>query len=409
MNKFSKLSKEQMLNICMLINPDCKWEFNQLLDNDGKGTDACYEFLGDDESCIQFNIHQPAEDEIRCYLKGNCNNDEIPVDKVKLVNNFLGIETVINKQDTKVNSNEIKKHYVLKGEIDKFTKIAEYEMPYPGLTLDASLITDHVKAEADLGIGSASMYLDTIYRHRNEEDILIVKVTLNISSFGLNYNQNILKDAKVLFLLDDNETIQTRKVLDYKGGESPLGFGLKETTHLEADFAFLSKLAIAKKIEYRVSGKRGNVSEGEFNKSDLFKLKGFYNGLFDPEFMKDELLKQIEIDNAEEQKQVEEQKKKEAEEQKVKPASSKSSSSCFVITATMGDPYHPIVDEFRAYRDQKLLTNEFGKAFVNFYYKVGPYAASIINKSEILRKLSFSFFVNPIYKRLKNDRNTNKN
>lgn len=307
-------------------------------------------------------------------------------------------------------SNEkIKNHYVLEGEIDKFTKIAEYEMPYPGLTLDASLITDHVKAESDLGIGSARMRLETIYRQRNEEDILIIKVTLNISSLGLNYNQNILKDAKVLFLLDDNETIQTGKVLDYKGGEGPLGLGLEETTHLEADFAFLSKLAIAKKIEYRVSGKRGNVSEGELNKSDLFKLKGFYNGLFDPEFMKDELLKQIEIDIAEEQREEEEQKKKEAEAQKVKPASSESSSSCFVITATMGDPYHPIVDEFRAYRDRKLLTNEFGKAFVSFYYKVGPYAASIISKSEILRKLSFSFFVNPIYKRLKNDRNTNKN
>ena len=305
-----------------------------------------------------------------------------------------------------MSNEQIKNHYVLEGEIDKFTKVAEYEMPYPGLTLDAGLITDHVKAEADLGIGSARMHLETIYRQRNEEDILIVKVTLNISSFGLNYNQNILKEAKVLFLLDDNETIQTGKVLDYEGGEGPLGFGLKETTHLEADFAFLSKLAIAKKIEYRVSGKRGNVSEGEFNKSDLFKLKGFYNGLFDPEFMKDELLKQIEIDIAEEQAAA---AQRETEAQKVKPASSKSSSSCFVITATMGDPYHPIVDEFRAYRDQKLLTNEFGKAFVSLYYKVGPYAASIISKSEILRKLSFSFFVNPIYKRLKNDRNTNKN
>lgn len=89
-----------------------------------------------------------------------------------------------------MSNEQIKNHYVLEGEIDKFTKVSEYKMPYPGLTLDAGLITDHVKAEADLGIGSARMRLDTIYRHRNEEDILIVKVTLNISSFGLNYNQN---------------------------------------------------------------------------------------------------------------------------------------------------------------------------------------------------------------------------
>ena len=307
-------------------------------------------------------------------------------------------------------SNErIKEHYVLEGEIDKFTKIAEYKMPYPGLTLDSSLITDHVKAESGLGIGSARMRIETIYRHRNEEDILIIKVTLNITSFELEYNQNILKDARVLFLLDDNETIQTGKVLDYKGGQGPLGMGQEESTYLEADFAFLSKLAFANKIEYRVSGKRGNVSEGVLNKSDLFKLKGFYNGLFDPEFMKDELLEQIEEDLAAERKEEEERKKKEADSQKTKVVSSGSSSSCFVITATMGDPYHPIVDEFRAYRDRKLLTNSFGKALVSFYYKVGPYAASLISKSEILRKFSFSFFVNPIYKQLKNDRNTNKN
>jgi hypothetical protein len=47
----------------------------------------------------------------------------------------------------------------------------------------------------------------------------------------------------------------------------------------------------------------------------------------------------------------------------------KSNSNCFVITATMGNPYHPIVDEFRAYRDSKLLTNFMGKVFVRFYYK----------------------------------------
>ena len=53
-------------------------------------------------------------------------------------------------------SNEkIKEHYVLEGEIDKFTKVADYGMFYPGLTLDADLITDHVKAESDSGIGSA--------------------------------------------------------------------------------------------------------------------------------------------------------------------------------------------------------------------------------------------------------------
>jgi hypothetical protein len=190
------------------------------------------------------------------------------------------------------------------------------------------------------------------------------------------------------------------------------------------DVATLIKLATAKKIEYRLtSNGLGDSCEGELNYKESLKFKGFYNGVFDPEFSIEELKNHAEEGIKEEEeinKIIEEDLKKMEEEekeaywgrgdaQKVKPASNKSSSSCFVITATMGDPYHPIVDEFRIYRDQKLLTNEFGKAFVSFYYKVGPYAASIISKSEILRKLSFSFFVNPIYKHLKNDRNTNKN
>lgn len=83
---------------------------------------------------------------------------------------------------------------------------------------------------------------------------------------------------------------------------------------------------------------------------------------------------------------------------------SPTSAKCFVITATMGDEKHPIVHEFRTFRDEKLLTNKLGRAFVEFYYIVGPFAATIISKSELLRKMSFSIFVHPIYKRLKKDK-----
>lgn len=327
-------------------------------------------------------------------------------------------------------SNEkIKKNYVLEGEIDKFTKIAEYKTPYPGLTLESQLITEYIQSKDELaskmeqitgkkqkGSGKSMFRMELIYRHKAEQDILIIKLQLNLLALHLEYNESILKGAQIYLLIDDNDTLDCGKIIDYKAGAGPGGFGLEETAHLETDFAFLAKLAAANKLEYRVIGKRGKISEGEFSKSDVFRIKGFYNGLFDPEFMKDELLEQIDIDEAEKLKKAEERKKldeerkeKESQTQKAKPASSNSSSKCFVITATMGDPNHPIVDEFRTYRDEKLMTNELGKAFVNFYYKVGPYAASIISKSEILRKLSFSFFVNPIYKRLKNDRNPNKN
>lgn len=323
-------------------------------------------------------------------------------------------------------SNEkIKNHFVIEGEKDKFTKNVSYQTRYK-LSLNNDEILKAAKiASFDMGLdpslneitikqAEGSIYLDIVYKLKEENDIVLFNISTIFKGRYIKSNPSFLKQASLLFLLDNKETIKCNTVVDYKDEERVSSWN--ESVTLLTDVAFLSKLVLADKIEYRLIGKIGKLCEGEFSKSDVYKIKGFYNGLFDPEFMKDDLLKQIEIDIAEKQKQEEERnikeeerKKKESESQKVQQASSKSSSSCFVITATMGDPYHPIVDEFRAYRDRKLLTNEFGKAFVSFYYKVGPYAASIISKSEILRKLSFSFFVNPIYKRLKNDRDSNKN
>ena len=67
MNKYKNLSEEEMLGVCNIINTNASWSFHQLLDNDGNGTDDCYEFLSDQEDIVQFDIHQSSDDEIRCY------------------------------------------------------------------------------------------------------------------------------------------------------------------------------------------------------------------------------------------------------------------------------------------------------------------------------------------------------
>jgi hypothetical protein len=183
-------------------------------------------------------------------------------------------------------SNEkIKEHYVLEGEIDKFTKIAEYEMPYPGLTLESQLITEYIQSKDELaatmeqitgkkqkGRGRSSLRMELIYRNKAEQDILIIKLKLNLYALHLEYNESILKGAQIFLLIDDNDTLDCGKIIDYKAGAGPAGFGLEETAHLETDFAFLAKLAAANKLEYRVIGKRGKISEGEFSKSDVFKI-----------------------------------------------------------------------------------------------------------------------------------------
>lgn len=92
------------------------------------------------------------------------------------------------------------------------------------------------------------------------------------------------------------------------------------------------------------------------------------------------------------------QKQKERLEQLKKQ---NSSSNCFVVTATMGDINHQVVQDFRFYRDNTLLKTHFGKVVINFYYKVGPYMAKLIENNENLKHITFKYLISPIHKKLK--------
>ena len=109
-----------------------------------------------------------------------------------------------NKIINKMSNEKIKKHYVREGEIDKFTKIAEYEMPYPGLTLESQLITEYIQSKDELaatmeqltgkkqkGGGNSSLRMELVYRHKAEQDILIIKLELNLYALHLEYNESI--------------------------------------------------------------------------------------------------------------------------------------------------------------------------------------------------------------------------
>lgn len=76
----------------------------------------------------------------------------------------------------------------------------------------------------------------------------------------------------------------------------------------------------------------------------------------------------------------------------------KKAEACFVITATMGDPYHPYVCLLRKFRDEWLTDREFGRKFISWYYQHGPSLAEIIRRSRILRYISFYLVVLPATK-----------
>ena len=60
---------------------------------------------------------------------------------------------------------------------------------------------------------------------------------------------------------------------------------------------------------------------------------------------------------------------------------------CFIATAAFGSKLQPAVVLLRHFRDQCLLTNAPGRAFVNFYYHHSPPIAAYIVNSEPLKAL----------------------
>ena len=62
-------------------------------------------------------------------------------------------------------------------------------------------------------------------------------------------------------------------------------------------------------------------------------------------------------------------------------------SGCFIATAAYGYYSAPQVQALRDFRDQYLLTNRAGRAFVDWYYRYGPMAAAFINNEPWLKPI----------------------
>ncbi|MDD2365825.1 MAG: hypothetical protein PHN84_06635 [Desulfuromonadaceae bacterium] len=66
-------------------------------------------------------------------------------------------------------------------------------------------------------------------------------------------------------------------------------------------------------------------------------------------------------------------------------SSSGSGSGCFIATAAYGSYLHPQVHLLREFRDDYLLTNASGRAFVKTYYSLSPPLADFISRHTVLR------------------------
>jgi len=68
---------------------------------------------------------------------------------------------------------------------------------------------------------------------------------------------------------------------------------------------------------------------------------------------------------------------------------------CFIATAAYGTPAREEINILRRFRDEALLTNDIGKAFVDFYYENSPPVAQFISEHEWLRVMVRECIVDP--------------
>jgi hypothetical protein len=66
----------------------------------------------------------------------------------------------------------------------------------------------------------------------------------------------------------------------------------------------------------------------------------------------------------------------------------------------MGDINHPVVVDFRRYRDEVLLNTYFGRVFINIYYRIGPVLSKVIKTNSFLFTISKKLVLR-LHKRLR--------
>nr|QNO55781.1 hypothetical protein DIJDKDOB_00012 [Methanosarcinales archaeon ANME-1 ERB7] len=71
-------------------------------------------------------------------------------------------------------------------------------------------------------------------------------------------------------------------------------------------------------------------------------------------------------------------------------------SPCFIATAAYGTPLHEDINVLRDFRDEYLMPNPAGRAFVKIYYTLSPTIAALIRDNEGLRTAVREDLIKPL-------------
>jgi len=319
------------------------------------------------------------------------------------------------------------KDYFVEIKEDKFTKVktikCKHNVIWEGKELENKFMFTKKSYSNELKMG-----ID--YRHKEEVDSVFFTFTYSNSDGG----HPGMTDIKMYLILDDDKNIELSEGsgFDHASQSSKVGDNYIsvyiETAQLAVSMSDFIAIANAKKIEYSIRFGQGSL-ENIINQNDLIFFKGFYNAAFDNDFesnlifdtikdskifsfssnQNDEIIKLLKegrkLAAVKLQKELTGMGLKESKdyvEQLAKEnniigiVSSEGKGGCFIATAAMGNYDHPVVVELRFFRDNWLLKRKWGLKFTNWYYVKGSKAAGIIEKSIILRKLTFILVVKPL-------------
>ncbi len=165
--------------------------------------------------------------------------------------------------------NLIKEYFVQEIGYDKFRKTATYR-----------------STRGDYISGRDRGYLSEFdIEYITGENIELIRI------YGYNLDQYTDLDFNLEFLLNDKD------IVNLASCEVTRDF-----IYWECDISLLLKLSIADKIEFRITGGKYKI-EKILDLKNALKFKGFYNALFDPEFLKTEIATEIQTIKAKDEKE----------------------------------------------------------------------------------------------------------